>query len=112
MGTSERLKYVFIWGLIHAIVFLLMFIPWSLASIVAIYPIRALYDLVIHYPLVSSCFSALPTGSQGPVPNYLIVEGIIFLLGVFTTWMLATQWQTYKIEQEEHVRERVRRNYR
>lgn len=112
MNPSERLKYIFIWGLINATVCMLLILPWTFASLVALFRQRSLYDLVIHYPLVSTSISLLPQGSIGAVPNYILVEFVLLLVGGITTWIFIDQRETYKIEKKEHIREGVRRNYR
>ena len=112
MDASERLKYVFIWGLIDAVVCFLLVIPWTLASLVAYTRSRPLYDSVIHYPLVSTSISALPSGSVGMFPNYSIVAIVLILLFALTTSIVHSQWNTFKIEREERIKEGVRRNRR
>lgn len=112
MGASDRIKLVILCWVIDAIVGLLLFLPWTLASIVALSRNRAFYETVVHYPLVSTSISALPGGSVGMFPNYIIVEIVLILLMALTTLIARSQWKIFKIEQKERIREKVRRNSR
>lgn len=112
MDASERLKYIYIWGLIDVTVCMLLILPWTFASLVALFRQRSLYDLVIQYPLVSTSLSLLPQGSIGAIPNYIFVEFVLLLVGGITTWIFIDQRETYKIEKAERIKERVRRNQR